>query len=185
MLHPRGGESKLSPLRDGWRHLRLILVYHPTFLFLTPGAVMFLLGVAIMILVFAHVSLLGHGLFIHTLIAGSLLVVVGVQLLGFALCARAYGVYQLGDRDPWLQRMQARFQLEHGLFLGAILTIAGLALEGVIVGKWIARGFGSLSEERLAVLAATLVIVGAQIFFTSFLLSIIGLRRPEEGAAAA
>jgi len=176
-LHPRGGESKLSPFRDGWRHLKLMLVYHPTFLFLVPGLVMFALGSLIIIGVFAHLSILGHELLLHTLIGGSLLVVVATQLIGFGLCGRAYGVYQLGDTDPWVERMQRRFSLEHGLIAGASIAVVGLAIEGVIVGRWIARGLGSLAEERLSVLAATLVIVGTQIFFTSFLLSIMGLRR--------
>lgn len=182
-LHPRGGESKLSPLRDGWRHLRLMLVYSPTFLFLVPGIVLSALGALIMLLVLAHVSILGHALLLHTLIGGSLLLVVGSQLIGFGLCGRAYGVYQLGDRDEWLERMQGRFHLEHGLLLGFLVAITGVVLESVIVGRWIARGLGTLAEERLAVVAATLVIVGAQIFFTSFLISIMGLRRRDAGRA--
>jgi glycosyltransferase involved in cell wall biosynthesis len=178
-LHPRGGESKLSPFRDGWRHLRLILLYNPNFLFLFPGLLTALLGIVLVAVVFAHASLFGHVFFIHTLIAGSLLVIVGTQLLGFGLCGRAYAVLHLGDVDPWLQRMMKRFRLEHGLLAGMALLVAGLALGGVIVGKWIARGLGSLAEERLAILAATLVIAGIQIFFTSFLLSFLGLRRTD------
>jgi hypothetical protein len=73
--------------------------------------------------------------------------------------------------------MRARFRLEHGLLLGGGVGVAGLVLAAIIVGQWVNRGFGELSEERLAVLAATLVIVGVQIFFSSFLLSILGLRR--------
>jgi glycosyltransferase involved in cell wall biosynthesis len=176
-LHPRGGESKLSPFRDGWRHLKLMLVYNPTFLFLVPGLAMFTLGALVMIGVLFHVSILGHELLLHTLIGGSLLVVVATQLLGFGLCGRVYGVYQLGDDDVWVRRLQRRFRLEHGLLAGGLLALVGLVIEGVIVGRWIARGLGSLAEERLSVVAATLVIVGTQIFFTSFLLSIIGLRR--------
>jgi glycosyltransferase involved in cell wall biosynthesis len=176
-LHPRGGTSKLSPFRDAWRHLRLMLVYSPNFLFVLPGALMALLGALIMISVFAHASLFGHSFFVHTLVAGSMLVVVGTQVVGLGLCGRAYGVYHLGERDRWLERMQGRFRLEHGLLLGAALTVAGLAMGGVIVGRWVARGLGSLSEERLAVLAATVIITGVQVVFTSFLLSIFGLRR--------
>ena len=176
-LHPRGGESKLSPFRDGWRHLKLMLVYNPTFLFLIPGALMFALGALVMIGVFAHVSVLGHELLLHTLLGGALLVVVSTQLIGFGLVGRAYGIFQLGDSDPFLERMQRRFRLEHGLVAGGLIAVVGLAIEGVILGQWIARGLGSLAEERLSVLAATLVIVGTQIFFTSFLLSIMGLRR--------
>jgi hypothetical protein len=83
----------------------------------------------------------------------------------------------MGERDPWFDRMRARFRLEHGLLIGGLVVSAGLVVGAVILGIWIDRGFGALSEERLAILAATLVIVGIQIFFSSFLLSIIGLRR--------
>jgi glycosyltransferase involved in cell wall biosynthesis len=176
-LHPRGGKSKLSPFRDAWRHVRLILVYSPNFLFVLPGALIALLGAIIMITVFAHVSLFGHSFFIHTLVAGSMLVVVGTQVVGLGLCGRAYGVFNLGERDRWLERMQGRFRLEHGLLLGGVLTLAGLAMGGVIVGRWVARGLGGLSEARLAILSATAIITGVQVVFTSFLLSILGLRR--------
>jgi len=183
-LHPRGGESKLSPFRDGWRHLKLMLVYNPTFLFLVPGFVMLVLGVLIMALVFTRGSVFGHELLLHALIGGSLLVIVATQLIGFGLCGRAYGVYQLGDSDPFMQRMQRRFHLEHGLLAGALIALLGLVVEAVIVGRWIARGLGSLAEERLSILAATLIIAGVQVFFTAFLLSIIGLRRREPLAHA-
>jgi glycosyltransferase involved in cell wall biosynthesis len=176
-LHPREGESKLSPFRDGWRHLRLMLVYHPNFLFLFPGVLLGAIGVALMASVFAHASLFGHVFEIHTLIGGSLLVVVGTQLVGFGLCGRSYAVYQLGDRDPSLERWGRRVRLEHGLVLGLALIAAGLAVGGVVVAHWIARGLGSLAEERTTILAAALVIVGVQVFFTSFLLSLLGLRR--------
>jgi len=83
----------------------------------------------------------------------------------------------MGERDPWFDRMRARFRLEHGLLLGGIFMLVGVAIGAVILATWIAHGFGSLSDERAAVIAATLVIVGIQIFFSSFLLSILGLRR--------
>lgn len=176
-LHPREGESKLSPFRDGWRHLRLMLVYHPNFLFLFPGAFLGAIGLVLMSLVFARASLFGHFFFIHTLIGGSLLVVVGTQLIGFGLCGRSYAVFQLGDRDRSFERFGSRVRLEHGLLLGLALMVAGLGTGGVVVGHWIAGGLGSLAEERVTILAATLLILGVQVFFTSFLLSLLGLRR--------
>jgi hypothetical protein len=103
--------------------------------------------------------------------------IVGSQVLAIGLAARAYGVYVLGERDPWFESMGTRLRLEHGLLLGGLVVLAGLVLSGVIVGIWANRGFGALSEARLAVLAATLIIIGIQIFFSSFLLSILGLRR--------
>jgi glycosyltransferase involved in cell wall biosynthesis len=175
--HPRGGESKLSSFRDGWRHLRFLLVHSPTHLFMLPGLVMALLGALVIALVVARLDFLGRAWDIHTMIAGALLLIVGTQVLALGLCAHAYGTYFMGDRDPWFDRMRARFRLEHGLLLGGAVMIAGLVLAAVIVGIWVDRGFGQLSEERLAVLSVTLLIVGIQIFFSSFLLSILGLRR--------
>jgi hypothetical protein len=73
--------------------------------------------------------------------------------------------------------MRPRVQLEHGLLAGAVLMVAGIVIGGVIVGQWISSGGGALAQTRLALLAATLLIVGIQVFFSSFLLSILGLRR--------
>jgi hypothetical protein len=73
--------------------------------------------------------------------------------------------------------MRARFTLEHGLALGGVLLLAGLIVGVFIAIDWLDHGFGRLADENLAVLAATLIIVGIQIFFSSFLLSILGLRR--------
>jgi glycosyltransferase involved in cell wall biosynthesis len=175
--HPRGGESKLSSFRDGWRHLRFLLVHSPTHLFMLPGLIMAAIGALVMALVVARLDVFGRAWDIHTMIAGALLLIVGTQVLALGLCAHAYGTYFMGDRDPWFDRMRARFRLEHGLLLGGIVTIAGLVIAAVIVGIWVNRGFGQLSEERLAVLSVTLLIVGIQVFFSSFLLSILGLRR--------
>jgi glycosyltransferase involved in cell wall biosynthesis len=175
--HPRGGDSKLSSFRDGWRHLRFLLVHSPTHLFLLPGLVMSILGALIMALVLLQIDVFGRAWDLHTMIAGALLLIVGTQVTGLGLCAHAYGTYFMDEQDPWFDRMRARFRLEHGLLLGGVVMLAGLAVAAVIVGIWVDRGFGQLSEQRLAVLAATLFIVGMQVFFSSFLLSILGLRR--------
>jgi len=175
--HPRGGESKLSSFRDGWRHLRFLLVHSPNHLFILPGAVMALLGALVSLMVLARVDVFGRRWDIHALIGGSLLLVVGTQVVALGLCAHAYGTYFMNERDPWFDRMRRRYRLEHGLVLGGGVALAGLAMAAVIVVEWIDRGFGSLSEQRLSILAFTLVIVGIQVFFSSFLLSILGLRR--------
>ncbi len=181
-LHPRVGTSKLSPFRDGWRHLRVILVYNPTFLFIVPGTVMFLTGSIIALLVFLEVPVFGRSLLVHSLIFGCLLILIGVQAIGLGLCARTFGVYFIGEQDHLFERLRAKLRLEHGLALALLVLAGGLALIGVVIGKWAAHGFGTLREERLAILAFTVIAVGAQIFFTSFLVSIIGLRRPREDA---
>jgi glycosyltransferase involved in cell wall biosynthesis len=174
---PRGGESKLSSFRDGWRHLRFLLVHSPTHLFVIPGAIMAALGVIVGVLSLFEISVFGRELQLHSMIAGALLAIVGTQVLALGLAAHAYGTYFMGEKDPWFDRMRARFNLEHGLLLGGLITFVGFVLAAIIVVEWIDRGFGSLGEERLAVAAATLMIVGIQVFFSSFLLSILGLRR--------
>jgi glycosyltransferase involved in cell wall biosynthesis len=175
--HPREGDSKLSSFRDGWRHLRFLLVHSPNWLFIVPGAVLAAFGVIVSLTVLLQIQVLGREWDLHAMVAGALLMIVGTQVLALGLCAHAYGTYFMGEQDPWFDRMRARFNLEHGLLLGGVIIFAGLVMAAVILGIWIERGFGELSEERLAVLAATLLIVGLQIFFSSFLISILGLRR--------
>jgi glycosyltransferase involved in cell wall biosynthesis len=175
--HPRGGESKLSSFRDGWRHLRFLLVHSPTYLFMLPGAILLALGALIAATVLTQIDIFGRQWDTHTMVGGALLMIVGTQIVALGLCAHAYGTYFMGEKDPWFDRMRARFRLEHGLMLGGAILAAGFIAALVIAIKWIDRGFGELSEVRLAVLAATLIIVGLQIFFSSFLLSILGLRR--------
>jgi glycosyltransferase involved in cell wall biosynthesis len=175
--HPRGGESKLSSFRDGWRHLRFLLVHSPNHLFILPGAVLAGIGTLIVVLVGAGLDFFGRAWGVHALIGGALLMIVGTQVLALGLCAHAYGTYFMGERDPWFDRMRARFRLEHGLLLGGAFVLVGLVLGGLILATWISHGFGSLADEHLAVIAATLLIVGIQIFFSAFLLSILGLRR--------
>jgi glycosyltransferase involved in cell wall biosynthesis len=175
--HPRGGESKLSSFRDGWRHLRFLLVHSPTHLFIVPGAFLAVLGTLIALISVVQIELFGRQWDLHTTVGGALLMIVGTQVLALGLCAHAYGTYFMSEKDPWFDRMRARFRLEHGLLLGGVIALVGFAAGVLIVAIWIHRGFGALSEERLAVFAATLVVVGIQIFFSSFLLSILGLRR--------
>lgn len=175
--HPRGGETKLSRVRDGWRHLRFLLVHSPTHLFLIPGAIMAVLGTLVALISLLQIDVFGRQWQLHTMIASSLLMVVGTQIVSLGLCAHAYGTYFMGEKDPWFDRMRRRFKLEDGLLLGTAIAGVGALAGAVILGKWIADGGGALSEERLAIVAATLVIIGIQIFFSSFLLSILGLRR--------
>src|SRR5262249_45499746 len=95
-LHVRRGESKLAPLRDGWRHLRLMLVYSPGFLFLIPGATMIVFGLATIAVVLSKAELLGRQFYIHAEIGGAMFVIVGVEVIVLGLIARTYGFYFMG-----------------------------------------------------------------------------------------
>ncbi len=175
--HPRGGESKLSSFRDGWRHLRFLLLHSPNHLFILPGILLAALGALISLTVLAQLEVLQRQWDLHTLIGGSLLLIVGAQLVGLGLCAHAYATYFMGERDPWFDRARERLRLEHGLMLGGAVTLVGVATMAVIVIDWIGGGLGSLAQEDAAICAATLVVLGIQIVFCSFLLSMLGLRR--------
>jgi glycosyltransferase involved in cell wall biosynthesis len=175
--HPRSGDSKLSRFRDGWRHLRFLLAHSPTHLFVLPGLVMALIGSLIMLTVIANLQLLGRQWDLHSMIGGSMLTIVGTQVVALGLCAHAYGIYFMKESEGWFWWARDRLRLEHGLAAGGLVLLAGIVTGGVILVRWIEHGLGALSETRLAILAATLVVIGVQLFFSSFLLSIIGLRR--------
>ena len=110
------------------------------------------------------------------MILGCLLIILGVQAMSLGVCARAYNAYFVRGEDKLFDRARARLRLEHGVVLAALIVAIGIALMSVIFGVWASRGFAELREERLAIIAATVIAVGAQVFFTSFLLSILGLR---------
>ena len=176
--HPREGESKLSSFRDGWRHLKLLLVNSPTALFLVPGLALLIIGLLGIVLSVTDFSLFGRQWNIHATIASALLTIVGAQIVALALSARTFAVYVLNEKpDRLLEWGREHLRLEHGLMAGGAVFLAGFLIDAVIIGVWINRGFGELSEERLLVLGSVLIILGLQAFFSSFFLSIIGLAR--------
>jgi glycosyltransferase involved in cell wall biosynthesis len=179
--HPREGESKLSSFRDGWRHLKLLLVNSPTALFLVPGLVLLVLGLLGIALSVSDFPLFGRQWNIHATIASALLTIVGSQIVVLALSARTFAVYVLNEKpDRILEWGRHHVRLESGLVAGGIVFLIGFVIDAVIVGIWINRGFGELSEDRLLVLGSVLIILGLQTFFSSFFLSIIGLARDRQ-----
>jgi glycosyltransferase involved in cell wall biosynthesis len=175
--HARLGASKLKSFRDGWRHLRYLLVHSPTHLFLVPGIALFAIGLLAMLTVAVNLNLFGRRWDLHAMIAAAMLAIAGAQVIGLGLGARAYGVHHLGERDRLLERYEKRIRLEHGLLVGFGLLLVGVVTATAVLITWISRGFGALGEERLAIFSLTLIVLAMQVIFTSFLLSIIGLRQ--------
>jgi glycosyltransferase involved in cell wall biosynthesis len=175
---PRIGESKLNTWRDGWRHLRFMLLHSSTFLFLIPGGALLVLGLAIMLpLANGPVTAFGLTWYIHAMIAGSLATLVGAQILQLGLFARAYALLYLNEHDPWLERAWSRVRLEHGLLLGAAICLLGGGILIAIFAEWASGGFRELGRVHEALLGMTLVGLGMQTLFGSFFLSVLGLRR--------
>jgi glycosyltransferase involved in cell wall biosynthesis len=175
--HPRTGESKLSSFSDGWRHLRFLLVHSPTHLFLFPGLLLLVMGLLAGTISVLGISVFGRQWQLHTLIAASMLAIVGAQVIQLGVSARTYAFYYLGEHDPLFDKLHAKLRLEHGLIAGALLGLTGFAMTLAVVIIWANRGFGELREEKLAIAGLTLVVLGIQLVFGSFFLSILGLRR--------
>jgi hypothetical protein len=180
----RPGPPHLRSFRDGWRHLKMMFMLSPTWLFLIPGAGLFALGTALMIVMsFGPYRLGGLLVDYHWMIVGSLLSVVGFNILNIGFFARVFALTEgFEEQDPLLQGMFRWLNLERGLMAGALLTLAGLAVNGWILVDWIRLGFTFEAEGpriRPALAAMTLTVIGVQLFFSSFFYSILGTaRRP-------
>jgi glycosyltransferase involved in cell wall biosynthesis len=172
----------LRPLRDGWRHLRFMLLLSPTWLFLIPGALFMLLGIVPLIaLGWGPVSVGGLTFDYHYMLVGSLLTILGFQVVITGLFAKAYchGA-RLYAADAILETLQRHFNLERGIMVGAALFIAGFALDARILMRWLESGMGALNAIRPATQASTLMIIGAQTIFSSFFLSILWTIGPQD-----
>jgi len=165
----------LRPLRDGWRHLRFMLLLSPTWLFLIPGAIFMLLGVIPLVMLGAGPVSIGRLTFdYHYMIMGSLLTILGFQVVMTGLFAKAYcHAARLYAADPILDGLRRHFSLERGLAVGAVLFLAGLALDTKVLVQWLQSGMGQLNAIRPATQASSLMIIGAQTIFSSFFLGIL------------
>jgi hypothetical protein len=183
-LHPDGRSRPphLKPWRDGWRHLRFMLIYSPRWLFLVPGlllsAVGLLAGTALAVR--GRIALGGVQLDVGTLAVASMAVIIGGQLVAFAFFTKVFAVAEgLLPENPGFTRLFQFFTLEKGIVLGLGVLGAGLAL--LVRAAWIWRqaDYGLLNYadnlHRL-IPAVTLVVLGVQVIFSSFFMSVLGLK---------
>jgi len=174
----RGRPSHLRSWRDGWRHLRFLLLFSPRWLFLYPGLALLALGMALTTaLYFAPLHFLGAGLDIHSMLYASAGALLGMQLCLFALFARVSAQNSgLLPRRPGLDRLLATLTLERGLLLGLLVTVTGLLWSAAAFWQWREAGFGALDPRvvmRDTIPAAALMIGGMEIMLASFLLSLL------------
>jgi len=175
-------ESHLSTWRDGWRSLRLLLLYSPKWLFLYPGLVLLAVGLAGMAWLLPSQRSVGSVTFdVSTLLFFALAVVAGVQAVYFFLTARWFGISEgfLPD-DPRIRRLLGRGMPEVGLIVGGLLVLGGLALSLYALATWNDSGFGRLDYPhtlRIVIPGATLITCGVQTVLSALFLSILGLRR--------
>ncbi len=190
-LH-KDGRSRpphLRPWRDGWRHLRFMLLYAPRWLFLVPGLVLAGLGgLAALLLYFEPRNLLGAELDAGSFAVACGALIAGVQLLSFAFFTKTFGIGAgVLPPDAKFARIFRTFTLERGLIAGLLVLLGGVVLLAWAIWCWGATGFGHMpySENvRRTIAAATLLVLGVQMIFGSFFMSVLGLKttksRPPE-----
>lgn len=177
----RGGASHLRWFRDGWRHLRFMLLFSPTYLFVVPGLLCMALGILPLAALGGGPRRLGALSFdVHYMVLGSLLTVLGFQIVTTGIFAKVYShAARLYAPDRLIEVLARHFTLERGLAVGAALFVAGFAIDATILVGWLESGMGSLDAMRPALQASTLMIVGAQTIVGSFFLSMLDLTRRE------
>ncbi len=174
--YPRGGESKLSSFSDGWRHLRFMMLYRPTPFLLGPGVVVLLLGIILTIGVFIRFQSR-----LHTFILGSLLLIIGYQMLLAWLHFGAFGtVYGVTRSSGTIKKIMNYHSLGRELFLGLILLVGGVLVGLKILFSWSGGGFGALSQIQYAMLALILSILGIQTIFSGIFLSLLLLNNGDK-----
>ncbi|MEA2647273.1 MAG: hypothetical protein QOE92_2356 [Chloroflexota bacterium] len=173
--YPRTGDTKLHRVRDGWRHLRLILLYSPTALFLVPGLALFIPGLVLMLLLTpGPLRAGGLVLDLHTMIACSGAVVVGLQVISLGLFAEAYSAsHRLGSSHGAIAWLNRNASLEMGALLGIGITVVGVVADLFLVVQRLKANFDAFYEIRLTVLALTLTVVGIQLVFASFFMAVM------------
>jgi hypothetical protein len=182
-LRPDGRRTHaphLRTIRDGWRTLRFFLVFSPRWLFLAPGFVLALLGLAGYAAALPGLKIGGVTFDAHTLLFSSLAILMGYQSVLFAICAKTFAINEgLLPKDPRVDRFFKVIYLERGLAIGALAFLAGLILLGAAVLQWKSVGFGRLDYAvtmRWVIPGATLTALGFQTILSSFFVSMLGMK---------
>lgn len=172
----------LRTVRDGWRHLRFLLLFSPRWLFLYPGAILMFAGLASMLWLLPGPRQVGSiGFDVNTLVYSVAAIVCGFQAVAFGIFAKVFAISaRLLPEDPRIQRLTSLVSVEIGIAAGLLLFLAGLAASAYAVGLWGRASFGPLEPEqtlRIVAPSVAAMIVGLQLIFSSFFLGVLGLRR--------
>jgi glycosyltransferase involved in cell wall biosynthesis len=176
----RGRPPHLRSFRDGWRHLRFMLLYAPNWLFLLPGALLVVAGLALVFWLLPGPRSVTPRvtLDLHTMIFGVIFTLLGAQILSIGAFAKVFGYAERFDRrSVSLRRLLRRVTLESGLLLGGVLFLVGFTGCAWITWRWAASGFGPLYEVRQVLFWSMWLFLGVQVIFSSFFLSMMGISR--------
>ncbi len=178
----RSRPPHLRSWRDGWRHLRFLLLYSPRWLFLYPGLLLMLAGAVVFgWLLLGPRVVEGVTFDVHTFLYGAMAIIIGYQTVIFAIFTKVFAITEgLLPEDPRLTTLFRHIKLETGIIAGTLLLVAGFGLSIYALSFWGGTHFGPLDPSRtlrLVIPAATLITIGLQTVLSSFFLSILGLKR--------
>ena len=183
-LSPDGRSRKphLRSWRDGWRHLRFLLVFSPNWLFLYPGAVLMLIGFVGLLLLFPRPLTLGGITFdIHTMLYCAVASTIGFQMMAFWIFSKAFAIdAKLLPPTPILNKLRGQPFLEFGIVIGLVLSLSGVMGSVAALRVWESHSFGPLIPGvvmRIVIPSITVLIIGIQCILASFFLAILGLAR--------
>jgi glycosyltransferase involved in cell wall biosynthesis len=174
-FQPRIEGGQRRSVSDGWRVARQLLLLSPTRLFLVPGLTLLLAGMVLeLVLLPGPARVAGQTIDFHFMFVGGAFVLLGLQLILLGVYSKTYAlVHDAGLVDPWIRRFHLHYTLERGVALGALLFAVGFCIDLWILVDWIADGRGVLFAVRPAVLALTFMLLGAEVLFASFFLSVL------------
>ncbi len=178
----RSRPPHLRTWRDGWRHLRFLLMYSPRWLFLYPGTLLILAGLlGCALLLPGPLMTHGIGFDVHTLLYAFVAILLGFQLVAFAVFTKVFAISEgLLPEDPRFSWALQYVTLETGLAFGGLLVLLGISGSIFAVSGWAARSFGPLNPDhmlRIVMPSVFSLTLGVQVVCSSFFLSILGLRR--------
>jgi glycosyltransferase involved in cell wall biosynthesis len=176
----RGRPPHLRSFRDGWRHLRFMLLYAPNWLFLLPGGLLMAAGMFLTFWLLPEPRTVARNvvLDVHTMIFGVIFTLMGAQILAIGAFAKVFSYAERFDRNTVsLKRILKRVSFESGLLLGGALFLLGLAGCAYITWGWAKSGFGPLQQVREVLFWSMWLFLGVQIIFSSFFLSMLGISR--------
>ncbi len=175
--YKRKGKSKLKSFSDGWRHLRFMLLYSPLFLFFLPGLFLFLFGFGSIVWIYlTPLKIFGITFYFYPMFLSSLLLIAGYQLIIFSAFAKTYAVTHLGMQNYFMERLYKKVTIEKASIIGLLIIFVGLIVYLSIFSRWIGTGFGELNEIKNSILGLTLIVIGIQTIFSSFIMSILGIK---------
>lgn len=175
----RGRPPHLRSFRDGWRHLRFMMLYAPNWLFLIPGGSLMAIGLFLVLWLLPGPRYLGNTMIdVHTMLFGMIFTLLGAQIISIGFFAKIFSYSErFAPTQEALERWLKRITFEHGLIVGGVMALIGFAGDVLVFFQWASSGFGPLAQMRAIIFWSLIFFLGVQTVFSSFFMSMLGISR--------